>query len=386
MADTRKSTGLVFISGGSALNKLARSLADFSLQATHIIAVFDNGGSTALLRKYCGIAVGDIRNRLVAISASTDSTAKKIAELFAMRLHGNKPLLLMRRTIEELAEGSSEYLLGIPQKQSEELSSALSDLLLQLPPTFDWRDGSIGNFILVGRYLRTRDWKVSLEWANQILSACGLVLPSTIESAHLGARLRNGMGVIGQNRLTDEARPIRSPIERLILHPTDKSSAKTARVSVYPPARGELEKASAIVYSWGSFYTSVLSGFLIDGFAEGVLRNSAPKVLLLNPLTDAETLGKTPIDLIREISQYALRNKSGVKGSAVTHVLALRARSPSPAHFYQQSYQTEIIRLGVELIEVECEGIPRTEQLMVVIDRLLRLAGMERKRNQDLVS
>jgi len=200
----------------------------------------------------------------------------------------------MKRTVEELAERSSDYLTGIPATQVGEVSVALNHLLLRLPATFDWRDGSIGNFILAGRYLQDNQWERTLEWATELLSVRGRVLPSTIGSAHLGAYLRNGTSVVGQDRLTDEARPIRSPIDRLILHPTDRSSAKTIRVPVYPQSQVEIQNARSIVYSWGSFYTSVLSSFLVDGLAEAVLQNSAPKILLLNPLPDAETLGKRP--------------------------------------------------------------------------------------------
>jgi CofD-related protein of GAK system len=380
IVDIPSSSGLVFISGGSALNKLARLFAASYLQATHVIAVFDNGGSTARLRKYCGIAIGDIRNRLVAISSKQDLAAEKIAELFSIRLPSNKSPQLMRRTVEELAERSSDYLIGIPSAQVAEVSLALNHLLLRLPEAFDWRDGSIGNFILVGRYLQDKHWEATLKWATQRLSAFGLVLPSTIESAHLGAYLRNGTSVVGQDRLTDEARPIRSPVDRLILHPTDKSSAKTIRVSVYPPSREEIANARSIVYSWGSFYTSVLSSFLVDGLAEAVLQNPSPKVLLLNPLPDAETLGKRPADLVREITFYALRNKSAVRGTAVTHVLALRSRSSSAAYFYHPSHREEIENLGVQVIEVECEGTPKTEQLKVIMEQLLNLSGVEPNR------
>lgn len=372
-------TGLVFISGGSALNKVARLLADSNLSSTHIISVFDNGGSTALLRRYCGIAIGDIRNRLVALSEKNNPIAKAVGELFSIRLHGNKPRQLMRRTVEEFAEGNGEYLVGLPSNISAEISEALGTLLARLPDSFDWREASIGNCILVGKYLQNRDWESTFAWAHRMVHACGVVLPTTIESAHLGAYLHNGTTVVGQSRLTDEARPIRSPIERLILYPTDKSSAKTIRVSIYPRSQDELGKARAIIYSWGSFYTSVLSSFLVDGLSEAVLQKSVPKVLLLNPQPDAETLGKTPIDLVRELNLYAQRNKSGVTGKAVSHVLALRSSNSRSPHLYDPKHRDPIEKLGVEVIEIECDGPPKTAQLKTIQDLLLSLAGIENK-------
>ncbi|HVG17838.1 MAG TPA: 2-phospho-L-lactate transferase CofD family protein [Blastocatellia bacterium] len=374
-----KDTGLVFITGGSALNKLARMLADNRLFATYIVAVFDNGGSTALLRQYCGIAIGDIRNRLVAIAEHDSPESKVLADLFSLRIHGNKPQRLMRAAVEDIASGRSESLADLPQDVRDEISKALMTLLAGLPETFDWRDGAIGNFILVGRYLQDKDWEATLKWAHRIVGACGLVLPTTIESAHLGAHLKNGSYIVGQNRLTDESRPIRSPIERILLLPSDTAFAKTKQVSIYPPARNQLEKASAIVYSWGSFYTSVLSGFLVGGLPETILASGSPKVLLLNPLKDAETLGKTPVDLVEDLARYARSRAGDTTGKIITHVLALRSTSPSPSQFYSVEYRAPIERLGVNVIEVECDETPNLEQLETIMRHLLELAHWDLK-------
>jgi CofD-related protein of GAK system len=374
LAETRKDTGLVFISGGSALNRLASMLADNKLAATYIVAVFDNGGSTARLREYCDIAIGDIRNRLTAIAQHDSPNSKVIVDLFSLRIHGNKPRKLFRGIIEELAEGRSESLNGICQNIQDEISGVLASLLAELPETFDWRDGAIGNFILVGKYLQGKSWRETLEWAHYILGACGLVLPTTIESAHLGAQLKNGMYVVGQNRLTDENRPIKFPIERIFLLHSDTAYAKSIRVSLYPTSRTQLESAKVIVYSWGSFYTSVISSFLADGLPETILENACPKVLLLNPFRDAETLGKTPLNFVEELLRYGQRSTGHTTGKILTHVIALRPRSPSPSHFYDVADRAVIERKGIDVIEVECEGTPKLAQLQTILKHLLALS------------
>jgi len=83
---------------------------------------------------------------------------------------------------------------------------------------------------------------------------------------------------------------------------------------------------------------------------------------------------------LREITSYALRNKSAVKGTAVTHVLALRSRPSSGAYFYHPTDRQEIEQLGVQVIEVECEGTPKTEQLKAIMEQLLYLSGTEPNR------
>lgn len=98
--------GLILVSGGSAANKLASTIANAGLSAVHILAVFDNGGSTGRLRDVFGeIALGDIRNRLVILAGRHSPRCREIADLLGYRLSGNKSQELFRNTVEGLARG-----------------------------------------------------------------------------------------------------------------------------------------------------------------------------------------------------------------------------------------------------------------------------------------
>ena len=60
---------LLFFTGGTGLRGLSRKLVEYTHHSTHIITPFDSGGSSAKLRKAFRMpAVGDMRNRLMALA------------------------------------------------------------------------------------------------------------------------------------------------------------------------------------------------------------------------------------------------------------------------------------------------------------------------------
>ncbi|MBL0700813.1 MAG: YvcK family protein, partial [Desulfosarcina sp.] len=59
---------LLFFSGGSALRHLSSTLTKYTYNSIHLITPFDSGGSSATLRRaFKMLAIGDIRNRLMAL-------------------------------------------------------------------------------------------------------------------------------------------------------------------------------------------------------------------------------------------------------------------------------------------------------------------------------
>ena len=366
-----KPTGIAFLSGGSALQGLAGYFASSGYQASHVISVFDSGGSSGRLRDVCtGIAVGDIRKRLTAIGDRSKPAARPIINLFSSRLPSDEPTHKVRRHVEAAARGEGQLLGGLHNGACVEVAESLGKLLTTLPDGFDWCDGSVGNLILYGRYLREGDWQSALQWAHRRLAACGFVFPVSTASADLAALLANGRRIVGQAQITSETDPIESPIEDLYLQPKEANA-----VAADENAVAALRQARAIVYSWGSFYTSVLPSLLVDGIATAICEQNCPKVLLLNPVRDSETQGKSPADLVREIRTYAERSGSGANPAhpAVTHVVALRL--PNGNSFYQPVDRNEFEALGIEVIEIESPKLPTEPQLAQVATKLRELAA-----------
>jgi CofD-related protein of GAK system len=370
---------LVFLSGGSALNQLAGRLAASDRHATHVISAFDNGGSSRWLREvFRCIAVGDIRNRLTSLSRpSANSAAGAVLELFRKRLGEDKPQVVLRQTVDALGRGSSDLLKGIPPEMHSAVSEAISAFLQRVPAKFDWRRGSVGNFLLVGRYLIEHErWEPALSWAHEVLSCVGSVVPVTTTSAHLGAELENGRVIVGQQRLTDQVHPIESPVKAIRLLRTDHNRVDVGRALPYGAAMEALSQATAIVYSWGSFYTSVLPALLVEGVAAAILARPVPRILLLNPFRDAELLGMTPAAVVRTLERYAAvaAGKSGA--AAVTHVIALQPSTASKGSFYDARSLAAVEAAGVQVMTVQCDGLPEGAQIDEVIAQILGLAGV----------
>ncbi|MBP1684193.1 MAG: protein of unknown function and CofD [Deltaproteobacteria bacterium] len=376
-AQTPLRSGLVFLSGGSALTGLARTLAEARLSATHIISVFDDGGSAGRLRDACGgIAIGDIRKRLIAIGNRSAAPSRRVIDLLQSRLPADGSACAARTIVEGFACGTSDALNGVSPQTAAEISLALQHVLSATAADFEWRDASIGNLILAGRYRQLGDWAPALAWAHGTVSACGVVMPVSTEPADLSARLANGRWVHGQSVLTNEITPIDAPIAALELHQSGRWPAP-ARVSAHGPALREIQTAAAIIYSWGSFYTSVACSLLVQGIAPALAASPAPKVLLLNPFTDAETVGKQAFDLVRELCGNGGGEYGRRAGSLLTHVLALRVAGNSKPALYDVAQRAQLESLGVQVVEVHTRGIPRGRELLEVMEHLFALAAIE---------
>ncbi|MFN8625163.1 MAG: 2-phospho-L-lactate transferase CofD family protein [Candidatus Binatia bacterium] len=377
-----KRSGVVFFSGGSALTGLARVFAESGVHATHVIAVFDDGGSAGRLRDACGgIAIGDIRKRLIAIGDRATTATRSVIELLQARLPARGPMRAARAIVEGLASGTDTSLRSVPPRMATDISRAMAHILEALPASFEWRDASVGNLILAGRYRQCGDWGTVLQWAQCAVSACGTVLPVSTTGAHLGARLANGRYVRGQSAITDETTPIESPIDRLELYQPARSGPATDGVSAHAPTLQEIANGRSIVYAWGSFYTSLLCSLLVPGIATALAASSAPKILLLNPFVDAETVGGQPHELVQELCRYGAGANGNRAGRLLTHVLALRLAGGARPGLYDACHRARLEALGIRVVEVEARGIPRGAELRAVMDHLLALSRTGRTDN-----
>src|SRR6056297_3176333 len=85
--DPAQGPKILFFSGGSALRAVSQRLIEYTYNSVHIITPFDSGGSSAMLRQAFGMpAVGDIRNRLMALTDERVQGNDAVFNLFAHRL------------------------------------------------------------------------------------------------------------------------------------------------------------------------------------------------------------------------------------------------------------------------------------------------------------
>lgn len=277
---------IVFFSGGSALAQTARELARRHIPATYIITTFDSGGSTQALRKVFDMpAIGDLRNRLVAAAGAIAPDSLQ---------------LLKRRINRELApEQAKQELFEILSSQNwndlyagDEICEDLQAFLCAMPATFDARNASIGNLALTGAWLRFgHNLTAALERYTRILQITGKVLPVTEASLHLGAELADGRIVIGQHILNKE---IHQKIRRIFL--TSRSPWTEGDIIEIVPlvneaAASAIENADLLIYSMGSFYSSIIVNLLPAGIAGAIVRCRGLKIFIPNTGIDSELQG-----------------------------------------------------------------------------------------------
>lgn len=368
---TNNDTGLVFLTGGSALSKLAESMAQKGLAATHLVAVMDDGGSTGELRRHLekqktfgdqAISIGDIRNRMSSLASPGPLRA-----YFDMRFRNDKPSDQILGEIRSIINMNPQHLITNNVDTATQFQSFLSSVLDQLSKDFNYQNACLGNLALYGGYLTEQcNWFSCIEWFHEHLNVCGTVLPISQHSRYLAARLSNRTYLIGEHAFDQQYAPF--AIEELYLCRRPMTSAIVCPAPIALAARHALETAAGIVYSWGSLYSSILALLLIDGVKELLQACNGPKILLLNPVKDSETLTYNAMDFVRTICQYANHK------NALTHLIALRiAGEGSERAVYSGTDRTAIEQMGIHVIEFESPSPPSEHVNNAILETLIEL-------------
>ncbi|WP_300127431.1 GAK system CofD-like protein [Desulfovibrio sp.] len=289
----------LFFSGGTALRETSRALARRTRHSVHLLTTFDSGGSSAALRRAFAMpAVGDIRNRLLAL-ADAGAVPAPALEFFSARLPADGDPAELRQELMALGQSAHPVWRAMPEDYARAFRLHLGYFLRRMPPTFDPRLASLGNLLLAGGYLRhKRDLTPPIALFSQLLRVRGTVLPTVEESLHLAAELTDGSLVVGQHRF----KALPAPVARLLLtvHEPDRgaengepapASATPCRPRLSPVAAEHVRGADLICYPVGSFYSSVLANLLPSGVGLAVARRACPKVFIPNSGHDAELAG-----------------------------------------------------------------------------------------------
>jgi len=224
-----------------------RCLLNLGHEATAIVTMADDGGSSGLLREQLGmLPPGDVRNCLVALS----DPASLAARLFQYRFpHG---------------EGLAGHALG------NLIIAALADI--------------------------TRGFPEAIEAASSLLGARGKVLPCTLADVRLLATDAEGMTISGQARLARSA----GPLADIRLEP--------ALPPAYAPAIEAISSADVIVIGPGSLFTSILPNLLVDGVAQAIRESGATRVYVCNVANQrGETSGMDAYDHVRVLADHGLQ-------------------------------------------------------------------------------
>lgn len=286
---------VLFFSGGTALRETSRELLRFTYNSIHLISPFDSGGSSAVLREAFGLlAVGDLRNRLMALADRSLHGHPEVFGLFAFRFPENGDAEVLVRWLEAMVHGEDELVAAIPDPIRELVRSHLRYFLEAMPQGFDLRGANIGNLILVGGYLNNnRHIDAVVFLFSKLVNVRGKVRPTTSSNLHLAAELEDGRTLVGQHLLTGkEVPPLTSPIRRLWLT-EGRGGNEVVSVGLRDKVRRLIEEADVICFPMGSFYTSVVANLLVSGVGQAVADSQAPKIYVPNTTADPEVIGMT---------------------------------------------------------------------------------------------
>jgi len=236
----------VAIGGGTGLPMVLRCLLNLGHEATAIVTMADDGGSSGLLREQLGmLPPGDVRNCLVALSDPESLPSR----LFQYRFpHG---------------EGLAGHALG------NLIIAALADI--------------------------TRGFPEAIEAASGLLGSRGRVLPCTLTDVRLLATDAEGTTISGQARLARSA----GPFADIRLDPELPPA--------YAPAIEAISSADILVIGPGSLFTSILPNLLVAGVAQAIRESGARRVYVCNVANQrGETSGMDAYDHVKVLVDYGL--------------------------------------------------------------------------------
>ena len=277
---------VVCIGGGHGLSTMLRGLKRYTKNITAIVTVADDGGGSGMLRDDLGmLPPGDIRNCILAL-ANTEPTMEK---LLNYRFSGGS------------------------------LSGQ-----------------SFGNLFLAAMNGISDTFDEAVHRMGDVLAITGRVLPVTNQDVRLEALFENGTTVLGESKIFLHKKEADCRITRVRLVPEHPQAL--------PESLDAIRAADLIVLGPGSLYTSIIPNFLVDGVAQAVTASEAPKVLVLNIMTqEGETEGYTGYDHVRAVMRHG--------GRGVIDVCV--ANSTPVADEVAEAYRAE----GAEQLRLEREKI-----------------------------
>ena len=308
---------ILFFSGGSAIRELSEVLKEYTHNSIHLITPFDSGGSSAEIRRAFGmLSVGDLRNRLMALSDDSSLGNPEVKALFSHRLSKHEPLSAQSE-FRDLLSGRHSLCKAVTLPMRSILTSHLRWFANRMPADFDLCGSSIGNLIITGCFLEhDRDVVTAIYLIWKLLAVKGNVRPLTGANLHIRAHYENGVQEVGQHllgkhadmginhgRIVDldlvDSLPIRQK-------DSDDGSAtplpQPARTCHIDMVSAELvDSADVLCYPMGSFFGSLVVNLLPIGVGQAVVKRHCPKIYCPNTGNDPEMYGYSLTDCIQRI-------------------------------------------------------------------------------------
>lgn len=321
---------VLFFSGGTALRNVSLELIRYTHNSIHVITPFDSGGSSALLREaFLMPAIGDVRNRLLALADRTLRGNPEIFSLFAHRFPKEADQADLERELDAMIEGEHELIAAIPDPMRKIIRQHLDLFKGFMPNGFDLRKASLGNLVLTAGYLENRrNFDVIIYIFSKLVNVRGIVKPVINKYLHLVTELADGRVFVGQHLLTGkEANPIQTPVKKVWLS-ADRENPVPVDVPIRNKMRKLVRKADLICYPIGSLYSSVIANLLPVGVGAAVSETDCPKVFVPNTAgKDPEAFGLTLTGQIETLLRYLRKDDpNAIRTRDVLHYVLVDAQ------------------------------------------------------------
>ncbi|MFP4167768.1 MAG: GAK system CofD-like protein [Desulfonatronovibrionaceae bacterium] len=342
---------ILFFSGGSALRDVSRNLINYTHNSIHIITPFDSGGSSAVLRKAFNMpAVGDIRNRLMALADQSIKGNPEIFNLFSHRLPKDREQDELKSMFYKMVRGRNTLVASVPDPMRKIIRHHLEVFWDNMPGDFDLRGASIGNLVLAAGYLENKGHMDPVIYIySKLVEVRGVVRPVVNSNLHLAGRLENGEILTGQHNLTGKEVPkLKQRIDDLFLVP-NLESKQSVNTQIREKISKKIRKADLICYPMGSFFTSIIANLLPYGVGKAIGEAKCPKVFIPNTAKDPECHSLTlsrQLQLLMHILMQGCGNTCS-NGDLLNFIVLDRNHSL----YLGGVDKSRILQFGVEILE-----------------------------------
>ena len=195
---------------------------------------------------------------------------------------------------------------------------------------FDFRNGSVGNFVFTGARLFFNSLQAAIFWFSNLsnIPENSRVIPvlNVNTRVTIAGVCKDKTEIIGQDEISHPRDSMGTDgrdddVGNLVKkYDTTKLSSPIERVyyvnqfgtEIYPPPSNDvivaIRESNGIVYGMGSLYTSIIPSLILIGVGGAIRNQKYPKILLLNTWEDRETAGLSAIDYVVSITRALLRN------------------------------------------------------------------------------
>jgi len=214
---------IVTIGGGTGSFMVLSGLKKYDFDLTAIVSMSDDGGSTGILRDEMGVLPpGDMRQCLVALSESP----KIMREIFNYRFENGS--------------------LG---------------------------GHNLGNLLLSAMEKITGSSQQSLKEIGDILKIRGRVMPVSLEPSNLKIDLKNGLTLLGEDKINHNYALDTIGIKEISLDPTPTAN---------PEAIEAILNADIIILGPGNFFCSLIPNLLIPKISGAIGKSHAKLIYIAN--------------------------------------------------------------------------------------------------------